>query len=142
MCTYVWTSLGIVLIIVLMIELPPLPTVRKRREADVTPKVLKWFREHHQGSAAIEVKATDTDYIPEGALKDHQRAALLAASGQGLVHKIADAKRKNPFDAFMLQGVQSYVVACFTKRGVCLAVPASSWKGCRPSSPHTHLIRI
>lgn len=109
--------------------LPPLPERKHKGEAKVTPKVLQWFRENHTGSCAIEIKATNKARIPESALKDHQKLALIDATTRGIVHKIADNKTKNPFDAFMLKGVSSYVVACFTTQGICLVIPVEEWHG-------------
>lgn len=58
----------------------------------------------------------------------HQKAALLAASRGGIVHKISDeARRQQPFDAFKLSGVQAYVVACFGKE--CTAIRVEHWNG-------------
>ncbi len=113
-------------------ELPPLPrSGGKKREAGITPKVLEWFRLNHKTSAAIEIKATATNSIPESALEPHQRKALLDAQNGGLVWKIPDLGRRNPFDAFMLKGVPAYVVACFTKKGVCYVIPVDQWAGAK-----------
>ncbi len=112
-------------------NLPNLPKQKKKREADVTPSVLLWFKENHAGSCAIEVKATNTNSIPEKAVLPHQKVALLNAQNGSLTHKIADTGRRLPFDAFMLQRVPAYVVACFTAHGVCKVIPIEQWKGAR-----------
>ncbi len=113
--------------------LPNLPRVLKKKEADITPKVLKWFKENYSGSAAIEIKATDGRSIPESALMPHQKAALLAACGNGIVWKIPDeARRQNPFDAFKIERGGAFVVACFTgKERVALVIDAREWNGAR-----------
>lgn len=111
--------------------LPPLPKRRNKREADITPKVLQWFRQNHNGSCAIEIKASDSNTIPASDLKPHQRAALLEATRSvGVVHKISDQSQgAKPFDAFMLSGVPAYVVAVFTHKRIALAIPVQKWKG-------------
>ncbi len=114
-----------------MMELPPLPKKLNKREAHVTPSVLKWFKENIKESCAIEIKATSKDTIPEKALAPHQRLALLAASGDGITHKIADNRTRLPFDAFMLKHAPAFVVACYTKHGICLVFDINEWKGAR-----------
>ena len=125
-----------------MDSLPDLPKKRNTREADLTPKVLKWFRENHVGSCAIEIKASAGTRIPASALAPHQRLALEAAAKQGIVHKIADNKAKNPFDAFMLKGVPAYVVACFTHHRVCLVIPVDKWSGATPDHKSSFVIDL
>lgn len=90
---------------------------------------MEWFRKNWTSNCAIEIKATNKNTIPKKALQDHQRRALLDAKGAGIVHKIADAGRKNPFDAFMLYKADAFVVACFTKHGVCLVIDVEDWEG-------------
>ncbi len=98
----------------------------------MTPAILNYFREHFNGCAAIEIKATDKNTIPYSALMPHQEAALRAASkgGKGLCYKISDAAHiRLPFDAFMLKGVPAFVVAAFIKHGIALAIPVEQWQG-------------
>ncbi len=111
--------------------LPELPKTRKKREADLTPRVLQWFRENHSPSCAIEIKATYGLRLAARVLQPHQKAALLdAASGRGIVHKLSDeARRQQPFDAFKLASVPAYVVACFTRNRTCHIVPVARWVG-------------
>ena len=112
-------------------ELPNLPQIKNKREANITPKVLKWFKANYPDSVALEIKSTATNSIPASALKPHQLSALLAVqTDSGLTHKIADTGHVQlPFDAFMLKHANSFVVACFTKRGVCLAIDPNEWNG-------------
>lgn len=92
--------------------------------------ILDWFRKNHKGSCAIEIKATQTDTCPRSAVQPHQIKALIdAQSVDGLVHKIADNKRKNPFDAFMLQGVFSYVAVYYIKHKVLILYNPLDWDG-------------
>ncbi len=110
--------------------MPPLPRKLNKREAAITPKILKWLRANHPESAAIEIKATDKGTIPRGALQSHQEAALFMASHGTLCHKISDAGHtRNPFDAFVLHKVPAYVVAAFTARGVAYIIPIADWNG-------------
>ncbi|MES2006878.1 MAG: hypothetical protein V4436_02085 [Patescibacteria group bacterium] len=127
-------------------ELPPLPKTLHKREASVTPKVLAWFKTHHEGPAAIEVKATDTKSIPASKLEPHQRLALLAAmSSEGMTHKLSDeARRRQPFDALLLKNTPAYVVACFTGTGdrICLVIPVEEWCGARSDTKALYTITI
>lgn len=125
-----------------MNTLPPLPERKHKGEAIVTPKVLAWFRQNHDGPCAIEIKATAKVRIPESALKEHQKLALIDATTRGIVHKIADNKTKNPFDAFMLKGVPAYVVACFTGDGICLVIPVEEWRGAFPAMRALYTIEL
>lgn len=111
--------------------MPDLPRTLNKREAKITPAVLRWFRERYPGSCAIEVKVGVGDSIPASAVKPHQMASLKAAD-TGFVHKLSDIARiKQPFDAFMLKGVPGYVVACFPKHKKCLVIDANRWNGAR-----------
>ena len=127
-------------------DLPPLKTVRRKREQSVTPKVLAWFLKHYHTSVAIEVKATKGRSIAESALMPHQRQALLDAREGGIAHKIADTGRRLPFDGFVLKNTPAFVVACFTRYGVCFVVPVEKWRGARVDDPDgaqaTHHIQI
>lgn len=126
----------------LMMTLPNLPTIRKKTEAHITPRVLQWFREHSISSCAIEIKQTSATSIPSSALKDHQRAALHTVAHGTLVHKIADARRRNPFDAFLLSHTNAFVVACFIKHKKCLVIPIDEWQGATPSTPASYVIDL
>jgi hypothetical protein len=82
-------------------------------------------------NVALEIKATSTNTIPKSALKDHQRKALLAVrTDEGLSYKIPDVGHvRLPFDAFQLKKTHSFVVACSTKKGLCLVVHPDKWDG-------------
>lgn len=111
-----------------MDQLPNLPRTIRKREAKITPIILDWFRKNHDGSCAIEVKQTNGNSIPASALLPHQRAALIAASGTGIVHKLSDeARRRQPFDAFMLCDADAYVVVAFLKYKYALVYPIDAW---------------
>lgn len=106
-----------------MIEiLPDLPRQIKKKEQDITPKILKWFREKYKQSCAIEIKITNTDTFSHNKLEEHQLKALLEAQNGSLVHKIVDTRRRNPFDAFMLYNSSSWIVIYFTKHKKCIAL--------------------
>lgn len=120
-----------------MDNLPDLPMKRVKREAEITPKVLQYFRENYKGSCALEIKATLRRTIPKSALESHQEAALYAAASGTLAHKISDAGHvRNPFDAFVLSGVPAYVVACFLHADdrIALAIPIEKWQGATPTT--------
>jgi len=120
-------------------NLPDLPRVLKKREADITPRVLAWFRDNYPDCVALEIKVTNKGTIEPSRLKDHQRAALIAAgSSSGIIHKLTDASRtRQPFDAFMIKNRQSFVVACFkaSRKTTCLAIDPKEWKGARIGCP-------
>jgi len=80
-------------------------------------------------SAAIEIKCTNKDIIPEKALAPHQKQALLAAKNGGITHKIADNRTRLPFDAFFLKNASAWVVGCFSHKGICFVVDIDKWKG-------------
>ncbi len=116
--------------LVAVAELPALPRVLKKKEADVTPHIMKWFREKHRKTAVFEIKATDTNSIPQSALAEHQRAALVLASRGTLAHKLTDASRtRQPFDGFCVSNVPAYVVAAFTEKRKAYVIPVERWRG-------------
>ena len=117
-----------------METLPDLPRVLNKREAKKTPKVLDWFKTNYHSNCAIEIKVAQNkspNTIPEKALQDHQKKALMDAKHGSLVHKIADTGMRNPFDAFMLCNSDAFVVACFTQYGYCLVFDIDDWRGAR-----------
>ncbi len=115
--------------------LPELPHTKKKREQDVTPIVLQWFRDNYKGSCALEIKATATNSVPRSALQPHQEAALKQVKGAGLAYKIADVGySKKPFDAFFLSYTEAFVVVCFTQKRICLCIPVSEWNGATPNT--------
>jgi hypothetical protein len=59
-----------------------------------------------------------------------------------IVHKIADLRRRNPFDAFMLKNTPAFVVACFAQHGVCLVIDIDEWNGARLDTPCDFRIKI
>lgn len=98
---------------------------------------MKWFLTNHPSSVALEIKATKTNSIPFSAVKPHQLKALLAVrSPLGMSYKIPDSSHvRLPFDGFVLKKTESYVVACFTKQRICLAIEPEKWQGARPDTP-------
>jgi|TARA_R100001530_G_scaffold100538_1_gene69890 hypothetical protein len=124
--------------------LPPLTKVLNKREAKITPRVLKWFSKNYPFSVALEIKATKTNSIPGSALKSHQKKALIAVQSEaGLSYKIPDASYlRLPFDAFQLKNTKSFVVACFLEKGICLAIPPEKWRGAKYNPMSDCSIRI
>lgn len=118
-------------------DLPDLPKKLNKREARITPKVMSWFQKNYKKDWVIEIKATATNSIPFSDVKPHQLESLLAVrSPEGFKHKLSDALRqRQPFDAFGFKNADSYVVACFTKHGVCLAIDPNHWQGARIDTP-------
>mgnify|MGYP001559197736 CR=1 FL=1 len=116
--------------------LPDLPRKLNKREASVTSSVLKWFKTNYPSSCALEIKATNKNSIPASALLPHQYKALIAVKNDsGITFKIPDTGHmKLPFDAFFLKHIDAFVVACFTKNRICLAIDPLKWKGAKPDS--------
>ena len=112
-------------------ELPDLNRKLKKREAEITPRVLDWFRKNYPFSCAIEIKATKKATIPASALLPHQLQSLLAVQSEaGLTHKISDIGRiRQPFDAFQLKNAQSFGVCAFLSHKLCFAFDPKSWNG-------------
>ncbi len=122
--------------------LPELPRVIRKREADITPRVLKAVSRVLSGSWAIEIKVSRTNSIPPSAVQEHQLLALKAVSHGGLTHKISDeARRRQPFDAFCVRG-DAFVVACFTKNHTCYLIAPEMWKGARAEMPTGYTYRV
>jgi len=92
---------------------------------------------HYPFDWFIEVKATTGNSIPARAVLPHQLAALKAVrSKKGFNHKLSDALRiRQPFDAFGVREKDSFVIACFTKHGVCLAILPDKWEGANINTP-------
>lgn len=81
------------------------------------------------GSAAFELKRTETDKFYVSHLAPHQKLALTAAYEDRIYHKISDGTfSQNPFDCFVLQQSLAYVVIAFGKRlsGFYL-IPIYTW---------------
>lgn len=85
--------------------LPPLPKKKKTPEADITPKVIAWFEEHYPHTVALEIKVGKNKLYP------HQETALQQVQSGTFGHKIRDTG-KNPFDVFVLQDAEAFVVRC------------------------------
>jgi penicillin-binding protein-related factor A (putative recombinase) len=67
-------------------------------------------KEKFKKTACFELKHCKGKSLPFSDVKDHQVAALVAASDKGLVFKIPDLGVQNPFDCFSLFRVPAYVV--------------------------------
>ena len=108
-------------------NLPELPKKIKKKEQDITPKILKWFKENYTHSCAIEIKISNTDTFSKSKLEEHQLKALLEVNSGPFIHKIADSKRRNPFDSFFLYKEDAWIVIYFTKYKKCLAMRPSTF---------------
>lgn len=102
------------------------------------------MKSHFDKSCAIEIKSTQTNSIPASAVKPHQLQALLdAQTERGLVYKIPDTGHvRTPMDAFVLKKAESYVIACFPHKSICLAIKPQDWKGCKLDSGCEFVIEI
>lgn len=97
------------------------------KEKDITPKILKWCRDHI-GTCAVEVKYCKGGTLPKDALKEHQYTALKIAAGPGMYFKIPDLGYQNPFDGFVLRGVPAYVAVWWEKRRGFSLTQVYDWK--------------
>lgn len=86
--------------------LPELPRVLKKREANITPDVLRWFKENYQHSCAIEIK------YGKNKLETHQKTALAQVASGCFSYKIPDMGNRICFDAFLLKDAYACVVTC------------------------------
>lgn len=104
----------------------------KKREAAFQTIFKHWVQScWNNGSAAFELKRTETNrfYIPN--LKEHQQFALNQAYDNTLYHKISDASfEQKPFDCFVLQNALAYVVIGFGGRLTGFyVIPIWVWNG-------------
>jgi hypothetical protein len=97
-----------------MSKLPKLPRQLKKREAEITPRVIAWFQANYTHSVALEVK------VKGQKLKEHQALALHTVASGSFAYKIPDTGRRNPFDAFVLKDAHPFAVEC-EKDGICTA---------------------
>lgn len=124
-------------------NLPTLPRKLHKKEATYTPAILRWFRVNHEGPCAIEIKVAKGNTVAPSALAGHQRSALRAAAGGGIVHKLSDeARRRQPFDAFMLKGVPAYVVCVFPQHRYARVIPIERFDGATDWSPADFIIPL
>lgn len=86
--------------------LPELTQIKNKREAKITPRIIKWFEEHYSGSVALEIKIGNTRVLP------HQKTALRQVQSGVFSMKLPDTGRKMPFDVFILKRANSFVVRC------------------------------
>lgn len=88
----------------------------QKKEAKFQTLFNHWLRANIKtlkGSGfAFELKDTrGKQYLSWDAVKSHQAAYLMAASGKGIIYKISDQSRGyKPFDCFMLKNAKSFVV--------------------------------
>lgn len=88
------------------------------KEADFQTKFNKWLKHKHQKTGAFELKLTKEKSLPFSAVAPHQKAALHMAHRGKLIYKIPDESySQKPFDCFMMEEVDAYVVVMFYKRG-------------------------
>ena len=87
-------------------------------ERAITGKLLSALRDDGRfGSCAVEIKVARGRVLHKGALKDHQRRALMIAHERELYWKIADDTHgQKPFDGVVLKKVEAYLVIRFEIR--------------------------
>lgn len=97
-------------------ELPDLPKKLNKKEAKITPAVLKWFEDHYPYSCALEIK------VGKNKVLDHQLIALKQVADGTFSYKIPDTGRRNPFDAVVLQNAKAFIITCDATSKDCMAV--------------------
>jgi len=83
-----------------------LPKKRKTKEADITPRVLAYFRDNYPYSVALEIKIKGNKPLP------HQKVALAQVNAGTFSYKLPDMGKRNPFDAVVLKNAQGLLVTC------------------------------
>ena len=87
-----------------------------KQEAEITPKINKWFRRVAIGSCPFEIKHTrGNNEFEFDELSEHQRNYLVAATTEiGCLWKIPDANMGyNPFDCIFYKNSSAYVIIAF-----------------------------
>jgi penicillin-binding protein-related factor A (putative recombinase) len=89
--------------------------VMKKREAAFTTRFKKWLQAqpHDSYSAAYEIKVTTKKSIPFSAVEKHQVDALLQVKENFFMFKIPDSGYQNPFDMFVMNKQQAFIVLAF-----------------------------
>lgn len=103
-----------------------------------------WFLNQYPFDVLVEVKATKTNSIPFLSVKPHQLQSLKdVRTPKGKVHKMSDIGRiQQPADFWMLKNSHSFVVACFLKEKICLAIDPNKWEGARVDSQCEFQIKL
>jgi len=88
------------------------------REKDFQTRFNRWLKYSNFGSGAFELKLTKKKSIPFSAVKEHQINALWQVKNKKFIYKISDEdRRQKPFDCFMLNCADAFVVIMFYRRG-------------------------
>lgn len=92
-------------------NLPELPTKRKTKETDKTPKIRKWFKENWKNSYALEIKVDNRRFA------NHQISALKKVAQGVWDYKLPDTGfSKTPFDVVGLQKADALAVIFWIKK--------------------------
>lgn len=100
--------------------LPPLKKQRLHTEADITPLIMKWFKNNFSFSCAVEIK------IKGNKPKPHQATSLKQVADGYFAWKIPDKGGRNPFDFFQLYNAIAFVVTYDKTTRICYAEEVSS----------------
>jgi len=88
----------------------------QKKEASITPRIMKWFASVVPFSSPLEIKHTrGKDYFNMAELKEHQKNWLLACTTEkGCTWKIPDQGYGfNPFDVLHYKQASSYIVIVY-----------------------------
>lgn len=84
----------------------PLPRKLNKREANITPRVIRWFEKHYPKSCVVEVK------IKGNTPAAHQEVTLHKTSRGLFSFKMPDWGGRNPADFFMVKGGDGVLATC------------------------------
>lgn len=103
--------------------MPPLPKIKKHKEADASLKFRKWLEENPLFTASFEMKYTSTDSIPFSALEEAQVNYGLAIREKknGVLIRV-DGTKGEP-DYIYMRNEPSFVVVRYPKSFEIIAIP-------------------
>ena len=93
-----------------------LPELRIRRndlEAEVTPKIMKWFLDNRIKSCMVEVK------IKGNKPKRHQMSVLMKVAKGKFAYKFPDGRSRTPADFICLINASAYLVTFDPATRIC-----------------------
>lgn len=99
--------------------LPELPRILKKREAEITPRIVAWLERNYPNTCAFEIK------IKGNKEKPHQTIALRQVDAGTFAWKIPDMGRRNPFDGFLLKKADALTITYDPTTRECVATSPS-----------------
>lgn len=109
------------------------------KEKDFQTSFNHWCRRYWNNTAVFELKFARGKSLPFDALAEHQENALYASKHNKVIHKIPDAGYQNPFDSFVLVGVEAYVVVAFENIKNFYLIDIDQWQNIREEAERKSL---